>query len=398
MKRGLDHASARDAAAVRSRSLADAVASRCSDDTADCTAARDLLTFAAVSAAADVAASVAAAVQQPRSQWPPQPQSHPLNHSQPQSQSQSRPQPQLQLRIQQSVAAAAVPVAAPGVALTSTDAIIPIVALLREGSTDFIKFAAVVALQRLAHTEEIKVVIFEAGVVAPLIVLLVESTVDWIQLAAADLLLAIGLERRQLGAIGGAIAIAPLIAVLRGGSCSSGGSNDRVRLAAVTALAHLATDGYNRITLINADAVAILVAMLTNDMVDAVTKDVVIFALVCISAIDFNTIALAGAAFARAGAFAPLVVWLQLGSTAAASALRNLSAWPLNRVAIAEAGAFTPLLALLKREQNQGRRGTVFADALRNLAEGILQVTDERYVVDGDMSGDDDLRHLVGAG
>lgn len=397
MKRGLDHTSVRDAAVVRSRSLADAVASRFSDDTADCTDARDLLTFAAVSAAADVAASVAAAVQQPRLQSAPQPQSHPLNHSQPQSQLQSSPQPQLQLRIQPSVAAA-VPSAAPGVALTSTDAIIPIVALLREGSTDFIKFAAVVALQRLAHTEEIKVVIFEAGVVAPLIVLLVESTIDWIQLAAADLLLAIGLEHRQLGAIGGVIAIAPLIAVLRGGSCSSGGSNDRVRLAAATALAHLATDGYNRVTLIHADAVAILVALLMNDMVDAVTKDVVISALVSISAIDFNTIALAGAAFARAGAFAPLVAWLQLGSTAAASALRNLSAWPLNRVAIAEAGAFTPLLVLLKHEQNQGRHGTVAADALRNLAEGILQVTDERFVVDGDMSGDDDLRHLVGAG
>lgn len=252
--------------------------------------------------------------------------------------------------------------------IAKADAIIPILSMLRDGQSDELSFAVVVALKRLAFVDVNRVTMVASGAVKPLSVLLGEGTADWIRLEAADLLLVLGLETFTGRGIERCLTVvAPLLGVLRGDSCSSGcsgssgRSNDRVMEAAVWVLAYLAGCSVNRVTMIREGAVAMLVSLL-SDTVDAI-RDAAIWALIRISKDDVSLIA-------DPGVVTLLVSLLPLGSVAAATALRNLSRCKENNVAIVKAGAVIPLLVLVER----GSRWVVAAEALRNLACAVMAV------------------------
>ena len=249
------------------------------------------------------------------------------------------------------------------------DAIKPIVAMLRDGlaeidgMTDYrAKFAAAVAIERLASTDENKDAILAAGALTPLIMLLGED--GSLQLAAADALLALALDDDPDVRVLVSTVDYLLIALN-----DAGGSNTRVKEAILKVLMYLAGNATNRAQIIEDGAIPVLIALLKNDWVLPL-KEVAIGALMSL-AIDQNT----AVAIVRAGAAPPLValIRIRISSMAAVGALRTLSSHTENQVAIAKAGAVQPLLAMLKHDTGR----FLAAEALRNLAHGIDQAADE---------------------
>lgn len=247
--------------------------------------------------------------------------------------------------------------------------IIPVVAMLSYGTTDYPKFAAAVAIQRLARIEENKVAIVAAGALSPLIAML--SKTGSLQVQAANALLALDLEV-DVADIIIVDTVAPLVAVLRGGGSSNSSSvcmNNRVKEAVARVLMYLAGHA-NNLRAINWDgAIAILIAMLHTDHIDATTQ-AAIGALVRLAMDDNYMVAIV-----RMGAAPLLVALLRMGSVAAAKALHKLSYRDENQMAIIQAGAIVPLLAILEHdnEHDNDEQRDLASRTLANLSYAIMQ-------------------------
>jgi hypothetical protein len=248
--------------------------------------------------------------------------------------------------------------------LLPADAIIPIVALLSAGTTAHIKFAAAVALERLARSDQNKGAIVVAGALAPLISLLSET--GSLQVAAADALLALNLDDDAADIVR-VRTVAPLVDVLRASSPAIR-ANDRVKEAVVRVLMYLAGHAMNRGGLDWNGAISALVALLTEDWLTTAIKETVIEALIRLALTDGHSISIV-----RAGAAAPLVALVQVGSVSATKALRKLSFRAENQIAIIQAGAVLPLLAITASTEHDARK-FMAACALRSLGNGIAQM------------------------
>jgi hypothetical protein len=246
--------------------------------------------------------------------------------------------------------------------LLREDSIAPILVMLRHGLTEHHKFAAALAVQRIALTCKSKLDIVAADALPSLIQLLTRT--GPLQVAATDALMALNLSKRapcviQISTVG------PLIVALRGFSNTSAIANIRTKEVAISALTFLAGNSTNRNIIEWDDAIASLVTFLMDDQNSTLHEAAaVVFILLANNDDCTKTIV-------HAGATPLLVMMLERGSVAAACLLHKLSSSREHTMGIIRAGAILPLLAILEHDE---RRFSV-AGILKNLGDEIKCVS-----------------------